>query len=120
LDIRKNSYFCPGIAGVAQLVEHDLAKVGVAGSSPVSRSNKAARIYRGGFIICKNQQHACIPEEITNNKEAPRKRRLCLKAALIGSAPTEGLNNPILTGLLTHELSDVNKYHLKFIWNDSK
>jgi hypothetical protein len=27
-------------AGVAQLVEHDLAKVGVAGSSPVSRSDK--------------------------------------------------------------------------------
>ena len=25
-------------AGIAQLVEHDLAKVGVAGSSPVSRS----------------------------------------------------------------------------------
>ncbi len=27
-------------AKVAQLVEHDLAKVGVAGSSPVFRSNK--------------------------------------------------------------------------------
>ena len=27
-------------AGIAQLVEHDLAKVGVAGSNPVSRSNK--------------------------------------------------------------------------------
>ena len=27
-------------ARVAQLVEHDLAKVGVAGSSPVSRSNE--------------------------------------------------------------------------------
>ena len=26
------------IAGIAQLVEHDLAKVGVAGSNPVSRS----------------------------------------------------------------------------------
>jgi hypothetical protein len=26
------------IAGIAQLVEHNLAKVGVAGSSPVSRS----------------------------------------------------------------------------------
>src|SRR5882724_5282741 len=29
-------------AGIAQLVEHNLAKVGVAGSSPVSRSPKAA------------------------------------------------------------------------------
>ena len=27
-------------AGIAQLVEHDLAKVGVAGSSPVSRSKE--------------------------------------------------------------------------------
>src|SRR5216117_3828736 len=31
-----------GNAGIAQLVEHNLAKVGVAGSSPVSRSPKAA------------------------------------------------------------------------------
>ncbi len=30
------------IARVAQLVEHDLAKVGVAGSSPVSRSEDAS------------------------------------------------------------------------------
>ncbi len=29
-------------AGIAQLVEHNLAKVGVAGSSPVSRSRKTA------------------------------------------------------------------------------
>ena len=31
------------IAGIAQLVEHNLAKVGVAGSSPVSRSVAAVR-----------------------------------------------------------------------------
>ena len=30
--------FAVSIARVAQLVEHDLAKVGVAGSNPVSRS----------------------------------------------------------------------------------
>ena len=43
---RNNAYFCPPknnrvliiIAEVAHLVEHDLAKVGVAGSSPVFRS----------------------------------------------------------------------------------
>ena len=29
-----------GLAGIAQLVEHNLAKVGVAGSSPVSRSRR--------------------------------------------------------------------------------
>ena len=34
-----------GRAGIAQLVEHNLAKVGVAGSSPVSRST--LRIRRG-------------------------------------------------------------------------
>ena len=32
------SFFERIVAGIAQLVEHDLAKVGVAGSSPVSRS----------------------------------------------------------------------------------
>src|SRR2546430_2165539 len=31
-------YICCRNAGIAQLVEHNLAKVGVAGSSPVSRS----------------------------------------------------------------------------------
>ena len=31
-------------AGIAQLVEHNLAKVGVAGSSPVSRSGGAIRL----------------------------------------------------------------------------
>ena len=31
-------YICNPFAGIAQLVEHDLAKVGVAGPSPVSRS----------------------------------------------------------------------------------
>ncbi len=31
-------YICTPFARIAQLVEHDLAKVGAAGSSPVSRS----------------------------------------------------------------------------------
>ncbi len=35
-------YICGPNARVAQLVEHDLAKVGVAGSSPVSRSGNAS------------------------------------------------------------------------------
>ena len=34
-------------ADVAQLVEHNLAKVGVAGSSPVSRSVSVVRSMRG-------------------------------------------------------------------------
>ena len=32
-------------AKIAQLVEHDLAKVGVAGSSPVFRSKKMFRVH---------------------------------------------------------------------------
>ena len=32
------AYLCIAIAKIAQLVEHNLAKVGVAGSSPVFRS----------------------------------------------------------------------------------
>ena len=34
-----HDFFIDGFAGIAQLVEHDLAKVGVASSSLVSRSN---------------------------------------------------------------------------------
>ena len=37
-------------ARVAQLVEHDLAKVGVAGSSPVSRSQKVL-IFKAFFFF---------------------------------------------------------------------
>jgi hypothetical protein len=36
-------------AEVAQLVEHDLAKVGVAGSNPVFRSDKKSRKLTGLF-----------------------------------------------------------------------
>ena len=38
-------------AKIAQLVEHDLAKVGVAGSSPVFRSLHKSRIL-SGFFYC--------------------------------------------------------------------
>ncbi len=38
------------IAKIAQLVEHDLAKVGVAGSSPVFRSNRKRVSERGDAI----------------------------------------------------------------------
>ena len=43
---------CPSHAGIAQLVEHDLAKVGVASSSLVSRSRKADETSdRRGFFF---------------------------------------------------------------------
>ena len=40
----------PHYADVAQLVEHNLAKVGVAGSNPVVRSNKPLR-YKGFLAL---------------------------------------------------------------------
>ena len=42
--------FAHTFAGVAQLVEHDLAKVGVASSSLVSRSEKPPRWKVGRFF----------------------------------------------------------------------
>ncbi len=40
----------PLFAGIAQLVEHNLAKVGVAGSSPVSRFGRGLEGWKvGGF-----------------------------------------------------------------------
>ena len=44
--------FARDFAGVAQLVEHDLAKVGVAGSSPVSRSKITKEVE--GFLFLYN------------------------------------------------------------------
>ena len=46
--IRENNFIN---ARVAQLVEHDLAKVGVAGSSPVSRSEKRKHIRMYVFFL---------------------------------------------------------------------
>ena len=51
--VRAGSSPAPGtFAGIAQLVEHDLAKVGVASSSLVSRSSKKPfDILSEGFFI---------------------------------------------------------------------
>ena len=48
-------------AKVAQLVEHDLAKVGVAGSSPVFRSTKKAKRDSFAFFLY-NKMHAQMVE----------------------------------------------------------
>ena len=52
-------YICSPIAGIAQLVERDLAKVEVAGSSPVSRSENHFH-FGGGFLI-DSQLAKCDP-----------------------------------------------------------
>ena len=44
-------FFQSFIAEIAQLVEHDLAKVGVAGSSPVFRSQSKKEKYTNEFIL---------------------------------------------------------------------
>gem|GEM_PF-1951446 len=44
-------YLQPLKAGVAQLVEHDLAKVGVAGPSPVSRSTEKSEAIASLFLF---------------------------------------------------------------------
>ena len=46
--LKKNKKY----ARVAQLVEHDLAKVGVAGSSPVSRSQRKQKDIHSRMSFC--------------------------------------------------------------------
>ena len=63
-------------ATVAQLVEYDLAKVGVAGSSPVSRSLFFEFMWLSGFpeafLVLKTE----LPDEFTRQNT-----RVCLKIA---------------------------------------
>ncbi len=46
-------YICNPFAGIAQLVEHDLAKVGVAGPSPVSRSREEKGVRKDALFFAK-------------------------------------------------------------------
>ncbi len=60
---KKEKFFINN-AEVAHLVEHDLAKVGVAGSSPVFRSAKKSRLVRDFFSkVCAVLflQRICLP-----------------------------------------------------------
>ena len=51
-DLKKNPIFAREFAGIAQLVEHNLAKVRVAGSSPVSRSkSRPSASLRATFLF---------------------------------------------------------------------
>ena len=49
--IALGNHVCTHYARVAQLVEHDLAKVGVAGSSPVSRFFLSRKRYPVGAFF---------------------------------------------------------------------
>ena len=67
-----NNYCCwetviiTEIARVAQLVEHNLAKVGAAGSSPVSRLEKN-HLKCGSFFFCLAQRRQLEPQEKYRN-----------------------------------------------------
>src|SRR5690625_10527 len=71
-------------AGIAQLVEHNLAKVGVAGSSPVSRSRLTKRPgFTGPFLYCR-------PRPVYNLQPMARWQSgyaAACKAVYLGSIP---------------------------------
>ncbi len=48
------------LAGVAQLVEHQLPKLRVASSSLVSRSRSPGKTFRGFFLDSRDRQHGCL------------------------------------------------------------
>ena len=53
---------------MAQLVEHDLAKVGVAGSNPVVRSIAIQKVPKGAFFIAAKKRDS-DPHEGTERLE---------------------------------------------------
>src|SRR5690606_35618041 len=60
IDTHRTSRKMAGSAGIAQLVEHDLAKVGVASSSLVSRSNSADH-RPGGRVVMQRTANPRTP-----------------------------------------------------------
>ena len=66
-------------ARVAQLVEHDLAKVGVAGSSPVSRSLLTKRTSDG----CPFLLNRVLPDQVVRGLRSAPVGALLLKALTI-------------------------------------
>ena len=61
-NFKNNSYFCHANAKVAQLVEHNLPKVRVAGSSPVFRSlPQAVSDFLASLILFLSSLSFCNP-----------------------------------------------------------
>src|SRR5690554_788051 len=65
-------------ARVAQLVEHDLAKVGVAGSNPVSRSRKILPKNSEGFFYAINLPSSLEQVDRIKKSRARSDRRIFL------------------------------------------
>ena len=77
---------------MAQLVEHHLAKVGVAGSSPVSRSfNIKNEVIQMGDLIF------CIKEHFTSRRDDPsRFIELAMRNRDVSLFPSRALLMPFL------------------------
>ena len=61
-------------AKIAQLVEHDLAKVGVAGSSPVFRSTKSPQTV--AFLDFKNERPGSVQDNSATRKKKLKKNNI--------------------------------------------
>ena len=90
---------CASHAGIAQLVEHDLAKVGVASSSLVSRSRKADETsVRRGFVFyavrrarqegASFRRRCCVLSRASPSAWWQSGHAAACKAAYAGSIPT--------------------------------
>ena len=88
-----NPVACPADAGIAQLVERNLAKVEVASSSLVSRS-KSRQVPKGSVLIRIRIPGCCTPAWWQSGYAA------ACKAAYAGSIPTQASRqSPDLSGL---------------------
>ena len=87
----------PKNAKVAQLVEHDLAKVGVAGPNPVFRSKNRPSSYRGFFFHTHThtqthtQTHTlfALVVELVDTQDL----KSCDHCGRAGSSPARGTSN---------------------------
>ena len=96
------------IAGIAQLVEHHLAKVGVAGSSPVSRSEggdgegRAPRFWRRSQVVRQRSAkplpyHLATPQMIDMTKDnAETRPRSTVGSTTVGRLTLQGGSSKVL------------------------
>src|SRR5207302_1119051 len=64
---RRRLVYCRAYADVAQLVEHNLAKVGVAGSNPVVRSKslrRSAAVFGCSSVVGESPKSALVREVV--------------------------------------------------------
>ena len=89
-------------AGVAQLVEHNLAKVGVAGPSPVSRSKIKVQSFKFranyvNFELLTLHQLFALVVELVDTQDL----KSCNHCGCAGSSPARGTESSAFAGLLT-------------------